>query len=196
MVTPSGAGTPLLTDMAHSTDQPFAPLTWPDGRGPANGSGLGCAAYAALVLAAAALLAVRHHPVWLVIVVVGPVVYQLADRERALPALDHVDARLAARPSFPADRWGSPERADLAAFIARLVAEEADWPNHHFTPDDPLDVVLCCPLGDGMEWLVIARGAEKRTGRRPRWEGARTFGELVDLYSDGDGTTGRVAVAG
>lgn len=94
--------------------------------------------------------------------------------------VDQLAEQLKHRTSFPADAWGSDNRAAFAAAIGHIIAEELAWPNSHFLPDDPLELVYYCPSGDGYESLTISDNFEKTFGRNFKFPDVTTFGELVD----------------
>jgi hypothetical protein len=77
-----------------------------------------------------------------------------------------------------------PECSHLAAFVARTIKEEFGWPNDHFIPDDPFDLMLFGDEGTGVEvlnaiedYLELPRGliSDEQLEQYCRL----TFGEVV-----------------
>ncbi|HEX4797345.1 MAG TPA: hypothetical protein VH370_26360 [Humisphaera sp.] len=105
-------------------------------------------------------------------------------RARARAAVRYVKSQLLERsPTW--EHWKAVDQAcaPVAEQVSKIVADEIGWPNHHFLPEDPLEVVLFAPLGDGGEGLVIGDALDKLTGGvcdEPWVSKCRTFGEFVE----------------
>lgn len=165
--------------MPQAAVSQFRPLRWPGGKKPPEWFAVYWAFYAAVVGGFVAAVW-RSNAAWMGIAmpaVVGVVVFH---HRKNRTTVERLGEQLADRRSFPADAWGAGGRAAFAEAAGRIVADEIGWPNPHFLPDDPLEVVLYCPAGDGGEGLAIGDELEKAFGRRCTFGGSRTFGEFVD----------------
>ncbi|HZN66517.1 MAG TPA: hypothetical protein VFB66_14605 [Tepidisphaeraceae bacterium] len=120
------------------------------------------------------------HPGWMLVGLAGMFGLVAFHRRNGRDAVEQLAEQLSQRPSFPADAWGSDHRAAFAAAVGRIIADELAWPNPHFLPDDPLEIVFYCPAGDGGEGLVILDNFEKMFGRDCDFPAVNTFGEFID----------------
>lgn len=103
---------------------------------------------------------------------------------RDQPVVRQIGDQLLARPSIPSASWGTTERAEFARFLGNVIADEIGWPNSHFVPDDPLEILMFSPVNDGGEILAIDWAVEQRLGHPTDWPDVETFGQLVDGYLD------------
>jgi len=70
--------------------------------------------------------------------------------KRVSPVVQEIKTQLEARPIFPSTEWGSnPRRLEMARGIRRIIRDQMGWPNDHFIPDDPMDIV-CWAHEDGL----------------------------------------------
>jgi hypothetical protein len=125
-------------------------------------------------------IAGMFHSAWWWIVSATALYASIAQRERNRPTFEAIGEQLRQRPAFPGDAWGDGQRAALAELAGRVIAEEIGWPNHHFLPSDPVQIVFYCPCGDGGEGLAIFYELEQATERRWRFPDCATYGELID----------------
>lgn len=171
-------------------EQP-APLFWPEGARPRARAWPQAALGGVLFGSVAAMLFHRWWwgaatvPAWLAAVT-------LHGRE-GRPTVRALCEQLRRRAAFPAEAWGEASRVELAEFTGKLIAREIGWPNGYFLPDDPIEIALYAPDGDGGEFLSVLYQLEKTTGRRLHGLRARTIGEFVDefLKDAKVGTAGR-----
>ena len=61
----------------------------------------------------------------------------------------HISGQLEARESPPETVWGTePTRRSIAPRICHRIQELFEWPNDHFLPDDPIDILFLAPWDD------------------------------------------------
>jgi hypothetical protein len=153
-------------------------MYWPDGERPSERWPVYYAFYALMLGGFVAGCAI--HAVWMVLGLAAMFGLIAFHQYNGRSTAEQIAEQLKLRPSFPAEAWGSDDRAAFAAALGRIVADEIGWPNSHFLPDDPLDVVLYSAGSDGGEGLAISYNFEKAFGRRCEFGDDRTFGEFVD----------------
>jgi hypothetical protein len=153
-------------------------LYWPAGEKPPEPWAVICAFYALILGGFVAGCAV--HPIWMAVGLVGMFGLSAFHQRSGRDAREPLAAQLRQRPSFPADAWGPDHRAAFAAAVGRIIADELGWPNSHFVPDDPLEIVFYCPAGDGGEGLAISDNFETAFGRECDFPAGKTFGEFID----------------
>src|SRR5438093_13788719 len=79
--------------------------------------------------------------------IIGPMLAPI-NRQWA-PTVEEIKEQLLGREIPTASTWGvDPLRVSIGNRIGRLIQEEYEWPNDHFIPDDPLDVVFLMPWDD------------------------------------------------
>jgi hypothetical protein len=120
------------------------------------------------------------HVLWMVLGLVAVFGLIAFHQHNGRGTVEQLAEQLRQRSSFLAASWGSDDRAGFAAAVGRIVAEEIGWPNWHFLPDDPLELVFYCAGSDGGEGLAISDNFEKTFGRECEFADDRTFGEFVD----------------
>ena len=153
-------------------------MYWPAGEKPPERWAVICAFYALILGGFVAGCAV--HPIWMVVGLAAMFGLTAFHQRNGRDTVGQLAEQLRQRPSFPADAWGSDHRAAFAAAVGRIIADELGWPNSHFQPDDPLEIVFYCPAGDGGEGLVISDNFRKTFGRNCDFPAAKTFGEFID----------------
>jgi hypothetical protein len=153
-------------------------MCWPTGERPSERWAVYYAFYALIIGGFVAGCA--FHAIWVVLGLAAMFGLMAFHQRSGRATVDQLAEQLKQRPSFPADAWGSGDRASFAASVGRIVADELAWPNSHFLPDDPLELVFYCPSGDGGEGLVISVNFEKTFGRKCKFFDVKTFGEFVD----------------
>jgi hypothetical protein len=153
-------------------------MHWPGGAKPREPWAIICALFALMLGGFVAGCAFRAG--WMVLGLAAMFGQILFHHCRGSGTVEVLAEQLAKRPSFPAGAWGSDDRAAFAAGVGRIVADEVGWPNSHFLPDDPMEIVFYCPSGDGAEGLVISVNFEKVFGRKCDFSGVKTFGEFID----------------
>lgn len=67
----------------------------------------------------------------------------------------------------------------MARFLGTTIANEIGWPNPNFIPDDPVEIAMYCPAGDGGEGPVISDAIRRKLGGPVKWYEFETMGELV-----------------
>lgn len=155
-----------------------AAMYWPDGEKPSERWPVYYAFYALMLGGFVAAWA--FHVSWMVLSMAAMFGLFAFHQYNGRRTVEQLAEQLRQRPTFPAASWGSDDRAAFAAAVGRIVAEEIGWPNSHFLPDDPLEIVLYCAGSDGAETLVISDDFEEAFGRECEFGGDRTFGEFVD----------------
>lgn len=113
--------------------------------------------------------------------------WMVADKfwaSRVRPIIRKVEGQLKQRSEPDPTLWGdSVRRRDFALWLCKEMQENADWPNDHFIPDDPVYIAMWAPE-DGPEYVV--RQIESKLGititeeEVIAWFGGQTVGELVD----------------
>lgn len=163
----------------------LAPLRWPGGSKPPEP--VWVPSLLAAILFGSFLAGFVHRSWWFVLAVAAwwsIIKFHLRSRQ---PVVEQISRQLRARPRFDAAAWGTPARAEMAAWVGRVISEEAGWPNAHYVPDDPLEVAMFNPAGDGADHLVLAAQILKKFGPaiRPR-HASDTLGEFVDQLLEVD----------
>ncbi|HEY8751545.1 MAG TPA: hypothetical protein VIM11_26425 [Tepidisphaeraceae bacterium] len=116
---------------------------------------------------------------------VGWTVAGTLESHRRTPKAQNIARQLAARPkAATAAAWGDdPIRIAMARNISRIIREEFHWPNAHFLPDDPLNLLMYTP-GDGITPIACAFAMEKQLtltlGPVTSVWWKMTLGQLVD----------------
>jgi hypothetical protein len=101
-------------------------------------------------------------------------------------------AQLQARPSPSADRWGTGDcRRDVGQTLCSLVQRTYDWPNDHFIPEDPVDVVFLMP-DDDLEIVEVILEFQKALGVRlpdvhAKLETCKLLGDFVEVLAVASG---------
>ena len=112
-----------------------SPLHWPGGRRPSTAD-------------------VSRRGLFL-IPIVGSVLWHRAYSRLMTPIVDQIASQLRSRPPMW-KLWGMPpDRLVYAKQISHIVANEIGWPNDHFIPEDPFEIVFFAPLDDGGAVLEI-----------------------------------------
>ena len=78
----------------------------------------------------------------------------------------------------------NPKRLEMARYLCLLIKEKYDWPNDHFIPNDPFDIVFQIPWDDLDIIEVIMRCEEDleieiKDEEAQEWGGA--LGDIVDF---------------
>ncbi len=110
--------------------------------------------------------------------------------ERTRWIVDDIHKQLLIRPAFP-QAWGDdPQRAELALWLCKRIAETIDWPSECYIPDDPMNVLLWEHIygaGDVVElmlWIDEKLNIRLSYDDVESWMG-HTLGEVVDLLLAG-----------
>ena len=122
-------------------------MHWPSGERPSERWPVYYAFYALILGCFVAGCAI--HTVWMVLGLAAMFGLIAFHQRNGRGTVEQIAEQLELRPSFPAEAWGSEDRAAFAAAVGRIIAEEIGWPNSHFLPDDPLDLVFYCAGSDG-----------------------------------------------
>ena len=153
-------------------------MYWPGGERPSQRWPIYCTFYALMLGGFVAGCAIHIVWTWLgLTAMVGLLAFRQLNRRGTV---ELIAEQLKLRPSFPAEAWGSDDRAAFAAAVGHIVADEIGWPNSHFLPDDPLEILFYCAGSDGAQGMAISYNFEKAFGRRCEFGNGRTFGEFVD----------------
>lgn len=75
--------------------------------------------------------------------------------KRTPPEVLQIEKQLRNRLSFPIDPWSSiiSQTAQVKT-ICEVIAQELNWPNCNFIPDDPLKCVFFTADGSDISWIV------------------------------------------
>lgn len=111
--------------------------------------------YVSLVLIGSILASVFLHIAFLIVTIAAMLWLTLFMPARATRLFEPTRAQLRERNQFPVELWGDEKRVCLARFFSDLIAQEFEWPNGNFIPDDPFAILLYSPTSDGGEILVI-----------------------------------------
>jgi hypothetical protein len=122
---------------------------------------------------------------WLYLVPLPLAVPYFAFVSRRGRYMDGVHAQVLARTEFPSELWGDPQRAARAKQVSDILADEFNWPNAHFIPDDPLKLLLWAPAppGDGGEGLEFVYRLKKECNLEvtfPASVETMRFGDFLD----------------
>lgn len=65
------------------------------------------------------------------------------------PVIDNINEQLLARPKPDITVWGNDlTRQKMAQYICSTIKTEYGWPNDHFIPNDPVEIVFQFPWDD------------------------------------------------
>ena len=98
--------------------------------------------------------------------------------------INSVKEQLLARPKPSPGMWGDDlSRVKMARYLCSTVKEEYEWPNDHFIPDDPFEIVFQMPWDDLKIVEFVMRVEEDLDVNVPdeeaeMWGG--TLGNIVD----------------
>jgi hypothetical protein len=107
-------------------------------------------------------------------------------KDRFQPVIIEVGKQLITRPEPSQSIWGStPERVNMAQYVCAVIKDTYAWPNSHFIPEDPLDVVFQMPFGEVDLVECIVRLQEDlsiniQNKEAQQWSGKR-LGNIVDF---------------
>jgi len=168
--TPSDSGPNAGCSAPPRAFQPndgLIPLYWPHGVRPAYSG-------------------VLSDQMWRYVPFLGVLSRNLNWRRFIRPIAGQLNAQIMLRPSVW-DLWrstGTP--VEFVQLLSKEVADEMEWPNNHFIPDDPLEIVMFQHSGgDGGELVQILFSLERRAGVRlndipnPELFQRETYGEFV-----------------
>ncbi|RYG75021.1 hypothetical protein EON80_02020 [bacterium] len=107
--------------------------------------------------------------------------FEASDYPEVVPTLM---GQLAARPKPDPTIWGDdPVRVEMALYLCNVVQQAYGWPNDHFLPEDPFEIVFLEPWDD-LEIIECAMQVEEDLGLDlpdetvKEWGG--TLGNVVD----------------
>jgi hypothetical protein len=160
-------------------------LRWPGGRrNPKDNFGLAFLLSMALPIGGI-VLAVGESGWWGLLSVVGLVAWFRFSFLRNREIGRAIEEQLTSRTVFPDEAWGQSDRLKTARFLASLIAKACHWPNDHFIPQDPTEILFFDARSDTPESWMMGEEMELKFGkgamRKIRWWEAKTFGSLVDL---------------
>lgn len=94
----------------------------------------------------------RAEKFWYWIPFLGWAYANLLWHKRTSPIVEHIETQLARRPRPEPLSWGSnPRRVQIGLCLSRVAKEEMGWPNDHFIPADPVNVVFWAH-NDGLDF--------------------------------------------
>jgi acyl carrier protein len=95
-----------------------------------------------------------------------------------------IKEQLLARPKPDPHLWGDdPQHVQMAQYLCRVIQEEYEWPNDHFVPDDPCEIVFLLPWDD-LEIVELVMRIEEELGFEvPDDEAEKWSGVLDDVVS-------------
>lgn len=77
---------------------------------------------------------------------------------------EHLKRQLLTRSHPDPMVWGEdPKRSEIASVVCKRIQEEYSWPNDHFLPNDPCDIVFLTPWDD-LESVELAMQLEEDLG--------------------------------
>jgi hypothetical protein len=127
----------------------------------------------------------RAEKFWMRIPILGWAIADSLWRERAWPIVEQVEKQLTSRPQPEPAIWGNdPRRAQIGLFLSRIAKEEMGWPNDHFVPADPVEVVFWAHE-DGLDFKMVLIRIEEELDVKIRdaevigWSG-KTLADVVD----------------
>jgi hypothetical protein len=111
----------------------------------------------------------------------------ILDQHRLAPVRTSICSQLAARAPILPERWGS--HRVLASRVCRRIREWMEWPNDHFIPDDPMEVILSAGR-DGLDAEEAILDAAKDAGVKLSKEQRNrvydlTLGEFIHRLAEG-----------
>jgi APA family basic amino acid/polyamine antiporter len=123
------------------------------------------------------------------IVVLVAILVGLRSRQRRRPVLNYLRDQIQSRPAC-IDRWGNDiQRRELAELACRVLAKEMSWPNAHFLPDDPVNLLTFNLDGvdEHVEIVMVAHALKKAINRKLSWDKVKllsgettTLGNIID----------------
>ena len=95
-----------------------------------------------------------------------------------------IHKQLLARPKPLPGVWGDdPKRLQTARYLCGVLKEEYDWPNNHFIPDDPFDIIFQIPWDDLQIVEVVMRFEEDLKIKIEDKEAEKFTGTLGDIVA-------------
>ena len=76
-----------------------------------------------------------------------------------------ITAQLKVRTEFPTEDWKGYSDIDKIDEFSRRLAKANEWPNHHFHPGDPIDLLFFFTDGDGWDVIDLMQEWESNTGK-------------------------------
>ncbi len=101
-------------------------------------------------------------------------------------AIEPVAEQLKTRQPPPPEVWGDdPARVNVAHYLCSAAQKRYQWPNDHFIPEDPFDVVFQIPFDDLEIVEMVLRFEEElkitiSDEEAQQWAD-KTLGEVVDF---------------
>ena len=103
--------------------------------------------------------------------------------------LKDLESQLDQREYFPSDAWGTDQRRlQLVRVVADVIKEVQRWPNDHFLPEDPWDLLVL--EEEGIGFIEMAHELGKRLDVDLSNEAGKfmemSLGEVVDYLTELD----------
>lgn len=84
-----------------------------------------------------------------------------APDDRYRQVTEQLKRELKARPRPEPPTWGAdPERVRIALLLCKKTQETYDWPNDHFIPEDPFEIIALLPWDD-LDVVELAMALEE-----------------------------------
>lgn len=91
----------------------------------------------------------------------GWLVAAVLSRSRCYGIESSIEQQLRLRDEIPDEVWPDAEERAIARRIAQISMTEIDWPNDHFIPGDPFEIMVALRTGDLCELSAMVRIEEE-----------------------------------
>lgn len=91
-----------------------------------------------------------------------------------------VTAQLKLRSEFPLGEWKEYKNINEIIEFSKRLAKANEWPNHHFHPQDPIDLLFFPTDGDGWDVLKLTQDWEHRTNKEFPFRKNMLYGALFE----------------
>lgn len=105
--------------------------------------------------------------------------------KRAQPVEHEIEKQLISRPKASPSIWGNnPRRVELGQYISEIAKLQMGWPNDHFMPEDPFEIVFwshkdALDIDEAILNIEDRLDIVIREGDVQKWVG-KTLSEVVD----------------
>ena len=97
----------------------------------------------------------KFERVCMCIPIVGWMVAGMIEKAKLHPAESAILKQIRDRKAAPRSDWSTPDAKQIADRVARICQEQIGWPNSHFVPDDPFEIMIALRTGDLCEVEAI-----------------------------------------